>query len=447
MNKVRETATMTKTPRAIARSFNLIAATLMCLASSATAKSYLIEGAMVHTLGKAGVLASGSVWIENGRIRAVGEKNILPANAKDVERVDGRGKILTPGFFDAYSQLGVVEIPSVGPTRDSYSSLKDVTASFNVVEAFNPASTVIPVTRVEGLTRVLCAPTHSPKLFGGFAAVVELSASRDFMVKPASAMVLTLGEDGASTSKGSRAASVAQFKEAMTDVRDFILHKNEFDQARRRKYSFSRRDLEALALVYQGQVPLLTRAHRASDIDAVLRLKREFPSLKWILLGASEGWMRGKELASAKIPVIIEPLVNNPYRFEKLGATLENAARLEKAGVTLAFTYGDDPHNSRALRYAVGNAVAYGLSWDEALKGVTLNPAKIFGVKDYGALEPGQEADVVLWSGDPFEVTTVAERVWIRGKDIPMITRQTKLRDRYKNLTPSVPHAYLYDQN
>ena len=152
--------------------------------------------------------------------------------------------------------------------------------------------------------------------------------------------------------------------------------------------------------------------------------------------------MVADQLAAAKVPVLVNPLNNLPGSFERLGATLENAARLQKAGVTFAFMTGD-AHTAHNLRQAAGNAVAYGLSWDAALAAMTTVPARIWGIDDrYGTLEPGKDADVVIWDGDPLELTTFADAVFIRGREIPMTSRQIELRDRYKDLGGPLPPAY-----
>lgn len=407
----------------------------------ASAQGVVIENATVHALGAKGTVNVGSVWIEGGRIKGVGEKVVAPAGAV---RVDGKGKIVTPGFFDAYSQVGVSEIPSIATTNDSSPASPDVTAAFDVAQAFNPDSTLIPVTRVEGITRILCAPAPGNRLFAGLASVVSLGDGKDRILAGRAGMVLLLGEKGQGVSDGSRATALVHLRQIFADVRDYLAHTRDYQEARRRKYAVSQADLEALVPVVTGRVPIVAHVEQASDIDALLKLKSDFSSTRWILLGATEGWMRAREIAAAKVPVIVAAMVNNPYRFEQRHATLENAARLQKAGATVAFTYyGDDAHNSRALRFTVGNAVANGLPWIEGLKGLTVNPAKIYGVDgDYGTLEVGKTADVVLWSGDPLDVTSVAEKVWIAGKEISPVTRQTRLRDRYRNLAPEMPFAY-----
>lgn len=412
---------------------------MLFLSASLHAQSYVIENGLVHTMTAKGPLAGASVWIENGKIKAVGEKLNAPAN---IERIDAKGKIVTPGFFDAYSQVGAMEIPSIPSTNDASTSSKDLTAGFRVVDAFNPFSTVIPITLVEGITRALCVPNQGSNLFSGLGSVVHLGSTERYVVVSKAAMVMNMGERGSALAEGSRAAALSNLRAIFIDVRDYKTHVSDYEQNRKRKYMVSKRDLEALLPVVAGTVPVVVRVNRISDMRAMLAMKAEFPSIRWIFFGASQGWMIAKELADAKIPIILEPLVNNPYQFERLGATLENAAVLNKAGAVLVYTYGDDPHNSRALRYALGNAVANGLPWLEAIKGVTVNPAKVFNVPNYGTLEPGKDADVVVWSGDPLEVSTVAEHVLIQGKKMSMQTRQTLLRDRYKNLKPELPHGY-----
>ena len=230
-------------------------------------------------------------------------------------------------------------------------------------------------------------------------------------------------------------------REALDDALDYAAHKAAWEKAERRPYTLSRLDLEALVPVARGELPLVVGVDRASDIEAALRLGRE-RHLKLILAGCDEAWMVADQIAAAQVPVLINPLADLPSSFEHLGATLENAARLHRAGVSFAFMSGD-AHNARTLRQLAGNAVANGLPWDEALKAMTINPARIWHLEDrFGTLEPGKEADVVIWDGDPLEVTSAALRVFIRGIEMPRKTRQTELRDRYKNLGGVLPPAY-----
>lgn len=416
----------------------LVAAAGAAPATGAKAETIVITGATVHTMGSQGTLQNGSVVIQDGRIQAVGASVTIPAGAR---RIDARGKVVTPGLMDSASRLGLVEVNAVEGTGDASVEDDRVTAAFNVVDALNPRSTLIPVNRIEGLTRAVVAPGTGNSLIAGQAAVIHLGGPGDLLVRSPAAMVAALGETGARLSGGARGAAMLRLREAFQDAKDYAENRQAFERGERREYSLSRLDLEALIPVVKGELPLVVLVHRASDIQATLRLAKEL-GLKLILAGVNEGWIVAREIAAAKVPVLVSPLDNLPGNFETLGATLENAARLHKAGVTVAFMTGD-AHNGRNIKQGAGNAVAYGMPWEAALASMTTVPAKIWGIADrYGTLEPGKDADVVVWDGDPLEVTTFADAVFIRGVEIPMESRQTRLRDRYKDLSGPLPPAY-----
>ena len=411
-------------------------------ATAARPETVAITGATIHTMGPQGTIQNGTVVIENGRIRAVGASVPLPAS---VRRIDAQGKVVTPGLFDSYSQIGLVEVNAVEDSEDSSSQDDRITAAFSVADAINPRSALIPVNRVEGLTRVVAAPSAGKSLIAGQGAVIDLGGpgthSEEYLVRSPAAMFAVLGEAGASRSGGARESSILRLREAFQDTLDYIANRRAFEQGERRPYLLSRLDLEALIPVVRGELPLVVTVNRASDIESTLRLAKEF-KLKLILAGASEGWMVARQIAEAKVPVLLRPLNNLPGSFESLGATLENPARLYKAGVTIAFMSGD-AHNSRNIKQEAGNAVAYGLPWDAALAALTSVPARIWGIAgSYGTLEPGKDADLVIWDGDPLEVTSFPTAVFIRGKAIPMTSRQLELRDRYKDLKAPLPPVY-----
>lgn len=396
-----------------------------------------ITGGTVHTLGPAGKIENATVLIAGGRIRAVGRDVAVPAGAL---QIDATGKVVTPGLFDSLTRLGLVEVNQVDATEDSVNGDLKLTAAFDVAQAINPRSMLIPINRVEGITRAVVAPTPTRSLFAGQAAVIHLGGDHDLVVRPSVAVFAVLGERAAEISGGSRAAALARLREALADTLDYLANRASYERAARRPYALSRLDLEALVPVVRGERPLVVLANQASDIEAALALARDF-KLRLILAEASEAWKVAPQIAAAQVPVVINPLRNLPSSFERLGATLANAARLHQAGVLLAFAT-EEAHNSRNLKQEAGNAVAYGLPWDAALAAMTINPARIWGVADrVGSLDPGKDADVVVWSGDPLEVTVFAERVFIRGVEMPAETRQTKLRDRYKSLPVARPSS------
>jgi imidazolonepropionase-like amidohydrolase len=426
------------------RDFALRALCALLMAPAAAAESWAITGARLHTLGPSGVIENGTIVIRDGRIEAVGADVDVP---RDAQRIDAAGKIVTPGLYDAYSYIGVVEVSLVVETNDRVQSGARYTASFRVADAINPRSTLIPVNRIEGITRAVVTPAVAAESFSspvaGLGSVIHLGGVEDYLVARDAALYVHLGEEGAVLAGGARGLTLMKLREALQDARDFSKHRGAFETRARRQYSASRPDLEALAETLDGERPVVVSVDRASDIRTALRLADEF-GLKLVVAGGAEAWMEADRLAAAQVPVILDPLENLPDHFESLGATLENAARLHAAGVTVAFATGES-HNARNMRQAAGNAVAYGLPWDAALAAMTLNPARIFGLEGAtGSLQAGKDADLVVWDGDPLEVTSAAERVFIRGRDIPMVSRHTLLRDRYGNdagpLPPQYPH-------
>jgi imidazolonepropionase-like amidohydrolase len=410
----------------------------LLVAAPAAAEVVAITGATIHTLGPQGTIENGTLVIENGRIRAVGVA--LPV-ADATRRIDASGKVVTPGLFDSLSRIGLSEVNAVQGSNDTRVEDDRVTAAFSVVDGFNPRSTAIGVNRVEGLTRAVVAPSAGKSLIAGQGAVVHLGGPGDYLVRSPAAMFAVLGESGANLAGGARGGALLRLREALQDALDYAANRRAFEQGDRREYALSRLDLEALVPVVKGELPLVVSVNQASDIESTLRLAKEL-NLKLILAGASEGWIVARQIAEAKVPVLVNPLENLPGRFESAGATLENPARLAKAGVTLAFM-SSDAHNPRNLKQAAGNAVAYGMPWGDALAAMTSAPARIWGLADrYGTLEPGKDADVVIWDGDPLELTTFADAVFIRGVEIPMTSRQLELRDRYRELGGPLPPAY-----
>ena len=394
-----------------------------------SAETIAITGGKLETMGPAGTVPNGTVLIVDGRISAVGVGIPIPGEAR---RIDAHGRVVTPGLFNSLTRLGLVEVSAVEETADSEVKSDRITAAFDVADALNPRSTLIAVNRIDGLTRAVVAPSAGNSLIAGQGAVIHLGAPADLLVRERVAMFAFLGERGAELTGGARSAAILRLREVLQDAADFAANRKAFEAGDRREYSLSRLDLEALVPVVRGELPLVVTADRASDIVAALRLAKEL-KLRLILAGVAEGWMVAGEIAAADVPVLVEPLDNLPSSFEQLGATIANAARLRTAGVRVAFMNGD-AHNARNVRQSAGNAVANGMTWHDALAALTTVPASIWGIAErYGSLEPGKDADLVIWDGDPLEVTTYADVVLIRGVEIPMESRQTLLRDRYRN--------------
>ena len=415
-------------------------AMILLSATSLSAQSVAITNARIHPVAGPRI-EHGTVVITNGRIAAIGTNVAVPAGARVI---DGTGKVVTPGLLDSSTSLGTVEIPlSAAGTDDASTSADGITAAFNVADNLNPYATAIPVTRVDGITRAVIVPGTGRSLIAGQGVLVDLGtvgATITIHRNPV-AMYAVLGERGAQLSGGgARSAALLRLKEALQDARDYAANRTAFESAQRRDYALSRLDLEALVPVARGQLPLVIDVNRASDILGTLRFARD-NNIRLILSGVAEGWMVAREIANAGITVIIDPMRNLP-RFEALGITLENAARLNEAGVNVVIA-SFEAHYSRNIKQQAGNAVSYGMPWEAALRAVTINPARLWGIEErYGTLEVGKDADVVVWSGDPFELTTTVEHVFINGREMSKETRQEALFRRYRTLGDQPP-AYV----
>ncbi|MBW3628874.1 MAG: amidohydrolase family protein [Gemmatimonadetes bacterium] len=394
-----------------------------------------IEGGTVYTMAGPPI-ENGTVLIRDGKILAVGVGISVPNGAR---RIDARGKIVTPGLFESSTHIGLAEVDAVettndfvaqGPAGTATSDL--ITAAFNVADGINPASMVIPVTRISGVTTTVTRPEGG--LVAGQGVVIDLAGSRldDMLVKSPAAMFASLGDASRVAGGGARAGATLRLREVLDDAKQYAARRTAFERNETRDFAESRLDLEALIPVVEGRLPIAVEAHRASDIRTVLRIADEY-RLKLILLGATEGWMVAGDIASARVPVVVKALDDLPASFERLGARLENAALLRAAGVLVAITT-NTTHDARNLKQEAGNAVANGLPYEEALRAITLYPAQIWGVADtHGSLEAGKVADVVVWDGDPLELLTRVNAVIIGGRPIPLVSRQTELRDRYRD--------------
>jgi imidazolonepropionase-like amidohydrolase len=402
-------------------------------AGAAAQGTIAIEGGTVHTMAGA-PLQNATVLIRDGRIVAVGTNVTVPAGAV---RIDARGRHVTPGFIESGTQIGLVEVGAVAGSVDSElvqtPTLRDqIRAGFNIADAINPQSMIIPVTRIEGVTTAVSRPSGG--LISGQGVVLDLDGSTvdAMLIRSPVGMWARLGEGGAGVVGGTRAASSMRLREVLEDARAFAANRADFDRGAAREYAASRLDLQALQPVLRREIPLVVEAHRASDISGAIRIARDY-NIRLVLTGATEAWMVAADIAQADVPVVVRVLENLPNSFERLGARYENAALLQQAGVRVILTSGDT-HNARNIRQEAGNAVAYGLPHEEALRSLTAYPAQLWGLTDYGTLEAGKVANVVVWGGDPLEILTPVHHVFIRGREIPRVSRQTELRDRYMDL-------------
>jgi imidazolonepropionase-like amidohydrolase len=419
-----------------------LAGALAC--GPAMSETFAITNAHIYTMGPAGEIASGVVVISGGRITAVGPRVSVPAGARVI---DAGGGVVTPGLVASNTPLSTVEIAEgVDETNDNATGSDRLSAAFDVKYAVNPDSVLIPIARLGGITDAVVTPTlerrpRKDMIFAGQAAVIHLGRGSDMVERSAAGMVLVMGEDGARIAGGSRAAEFILLRAMLDDVRAYAANRANYDLGHSRPYALSREDLEALIPVVEGREPLVVSVHRAADIRQVLALARE-QKLKLILEGAEEGWRVASEIAAARVPVLLNGAADLPESFDQIGATLENAARLNAAGVVVGIENPPIYEGGRTPRIDAGRAVAHGLPFGAALAAITINPARIWGMADrIGSLEPGKDADIVVWSGDPLEPLSAPTAILIKGVEQPLRSRDLDLRDRYLQAS-DLPAAY-----
>lgn len=390
--------------------------------SALLAATIAIVGGTVHT-GEGLTVLDATVVIEGDRIVAVG-KVAAPAGATVV---DARGKVVTPGLIDAHSTLGLVEIAGVGPSNDTDAGGSDpIRAAYRAVDNFNPWSAVIGSQRVEGITTVVATPNGG--LLAGQSAAYDLLPD----APPIAPVAIGAGVGGADN--GARGSSFLKLREVLEDARRYGADRKAFDQNRFRRVAASRLDLDALQPVLDGTIPLTLSISRRADILTALRLAEE-QKIRLVLVGAHEAWTVARELAAAKVGVILDPTANLPLNLDAVHTRADAATRLHAAGVPIALSTFS-AHNVRKLRQWAGNAVREGLPPEAALSAITASPADLLGLKAHGRLTEGAVANVVVWSGDPFELSTRAEQVIIRGQVAPTAHRQKALFERYREVPP-----------
>ena len=437
----RERGTGTVRSEAVARTRRATVALGTLLAAvipfTAYAQTVAITGGRVHPVSGP-VIENGTVLIRDGKIVAVGANVSVPEGAT---RIDASGKWVTPGLVNALTGLGVSEIGQVQATVDRGARGDNaVAAAFPVWEGVNPASTMLAPARNDGVTSVVIVPTGG--LVAGQAALIDLvpGTITDMLNKAPIAMVAQYG-DARTGGTNARGEQYARLRELLQDARAYSRRRPDFERAQTRDFAARRSDLEALIPIVEGRLPLMVNADQASDIDAVLRLARE-TNVRVIIAGGAESWKVADRLAAANVPVVVGSMSNIPTSFAALGSRQETAGLLQQAGVKVILIgngSGDETtFNVRNLKYDAGVAVAFGMKWEDALRSITLTPAEVLGVANrIGSLQPGRDANVVVWSGDPFEFATRAERVLIRGREITGPSRQDELMERYKTYPPA----------
>jgi hypothetical protein len=403
----------------------LIASVLALSASGAAlAQDVLIRGATVYTSTAKGTLTNTDVLIRDGKIHSIGSG--LSSNGTVI---DAKGRALTPGMFAGLSTIGIQEVSQESTTDDASIGLgapayeMQWRPEFDVSAAYNGRSVLVPVTRIEGMTWTVLNPgiAGSGNFLAGQGAAVTLDGRQDAVLDGSRSLFINLGGGMNSHSGGSRAAQWMVLEQAVHETRNRVSDQKTLMHPLGREV-FAR---------YLSGGRVIFNVDRAGEIVKTIAFAKRY-GIKPVIAGGAEAWVVADQLAEAKVPVILDALNNLPNSFDQIGSRLDNAALLYKAGVKLTFTQFEDSHNARKVRQTAGNAVAHGMPKEAAITALTADAAEIFGLgATRGHIAAGQVADVVLWSGDPLDVTSLADQVWIAGRPIDMRSRQTDLRDRY----------------
>ena len=452
-------------------------ALLLTVAMPAAADTIAITNGTVAKGDGSGPIQGATVVIRDGRIVAAGQGVAVPAGARVI---DASGKWVTPGIVAGFSRLGLTDVSGGAEGANDESAEKGpFNAAIDVAPAINPNYQPVKVNRAEGVTRAVVAPQAAHNIFAGQGAIIDTGADMDPITKARAFQFVELGQAGAENAGGSRPSAYILFRNALREAGELTRFAgtvsssggNQPDARQRpiqnpnesRVYSRSadrsqdvlltRFDAAALVPVLQGRQPLLVHVERASDILNVLDLAREFRSMKFVIVGASEGWLVADQLAKSGIPVIASALNDLPASFEQIASTQSNVGRMRAAGVKVSIGMIDDDESHRDFyeRQYAGNLVALqkipgatGVNWGEALQMITSGPADALGMGgELGRLAPGAHGDVVIWSGDPLEVTSAAEQVFIDGVQQPLDDHQSRLLERYRYLPRTdMPKAY-----
>ena len=394
---------------------------------AAFADSVLVTNAKLMSMGPSGTQDGVSVLIKDGVISGIGTD--ISAAADTV--IDADGAVVTPALFAGATGTGLVEVNAVRESADgSMKETKDntVQVEFDVRDAYSPLSSLVGVTRVEGFGYSLLSASGGQYSVAGRGSLVDFDGGFESF-DGRDVLFIDVGGYAADKVGGSRAAHWMMLEGMMADLK----RRN----AEREYLSHSGKD-HLKNLIKNGV--FVFGANRAADIRKVISFSEEY-GLNSVIAGGREAWLLADELSAAGIAVMINGLDNLPSNFDALGSRLDNAARLHAAGVQVLFTSGET-HNARKVRQGAGTAVAHGMPYDAALEAMTTAPSRIFGGRSR-SLEVGNRADLVIWSGDPLEVTSYATTVMLDGEVTSMETRQSKLLERYLPEDAGLGRAYL----
>ena len=397
-----------------------------------SSETILLKGGLVHS-GNGDSAKTQDILISEKTIVGIGTNLIIDGNTRVIEV---NGLPVTPGLISPMSNLGIVEINALDVTRDDESDL--LSAGFSIFNAFNPHSTGIPWNRSNGVTSAMSTPSASSFPIFGLGSHFVLDGSLEIKGSKDIAMFGRLG-----SSYGSRAETLS-ILESLLDIGKMvktlsieeILEMNLADQL-----ELQSQDIIALGKVVNDGMPFVIETNRAVDILQALSMKKKY-DLNLVLVSVEEAPMVLDQLKESNTPVIIDPMDNIPNSFDELGSSLDLGKILDQAGIPIMFST-QRSHNYHLMRQGAGNAVAYGMSYETAIKGMSNTVAQTFRLDDRGSIETGKLADVIVWDGDPLEPSSFPKIVMIEGKLQDLSSRSTQLTERYTN-TENKPSSYKH---
>ncbi len=394
----------------------MLAGLSLALALGATplqAETLLVTADTLYTSSEAGVIEGGAVLIDDGKIAAVGPLAALtvPAGTRTLEAA-----VVLPGLVDSHTLVGVSGSYNVHADQDGFEASDPSGAEYRVLDSFNPTELLVGEALKMGVTTAHVTPRPTAPIAGSTAVFKTAGTLADAMLlRRDPAVLFNLGDApkdafGDSSGPGTRMATAALIRGELYKAREWA-DKDEDDR---------QRDLgmETLARVLSGEALALFTAHREDDIATALRLAREF-GLRAVINYATEGFLMRPTLRAAEATVVLAPPMQRVAGMETWNSTLEAAALLAEGGVPFVFATGYEAYvpKARVLLWEVGMAVANGLPAEQAVRAATIDAARLWGVDDrVGSLEPGKDADLVLFDGDPFEYTTHVKQVIVDGK-------------------------------
>lgn len=435
------------------KNFSLIATLLACPGLLIAAEPHLaaqqpaplqviaITGAKLLTVSH-GTIENGVLVMAGGKITAVGVASEVKV-PDGAQLVDGKGMTVYPGLIDPETNFGLTEISADQMGNDLVERSDEIMPHMHVADAFHSETELIPVARLNGITNAVVAPATDDSISGQDIFIQLYGRDRDDMILGRDvALAMNYGAEqrrrggrggGMGSYPSTRMGLITQLRQNFLDAQDYMAKRD----AKKEDKSF-KRDLKMDALIpyLKGERPVVIGVYEGYDVETIMHLAQEF-HLKVILNHVTQSQEVLDKIASYHVPVIVGSIYDAPRANERFDAVYTLPAELAKRGVKIAISSADaggpvSSHSSRNLPYAAGFAVAYGLPYDEALKAITLNVADMFGFGDkLGSLDVGKMANVVMANGDPLDVRTDVKQVYIQGVAVPMVSRQTRLRDEY----------------